>query len=91
MPDDHVGERTSLASSASRRARIANGTCRQRGGAQSTGRPSHIESARNVSGGKPVTPSFITGQFRPQATRQERQQGQVAGAEAVVETQFRLR
>ena len=34
----------------------------------STGMPNQIEMARNVSGAKSATPSFITGQLRPQAS-----------------------
>jgi len=31
----------------------------------STGMPSHMDKVRNNKGGIPVTPSFITGQFKP--------------------------
>ena len=76
---------------ASRARRIANGTCSASSTAQSTGRPSHIDIARKVSGGKPVTPSFITGQFRPQASVRSVSRARSRGAEAVVEAQFRPR
>lgn len=36
--------------------------------ASSTGRPSHIDSVRNDSGGKSVMADFITGQLKPQAS-----------------------
>ena len=47
---------------------IRSGTFSTAVTAQSTGSPSHIDIERNVSGGKPVTPTFMTGQFRPQVT-----------------------
>jgi hypothetical protein len=31
----------------------------------STGKPINIDKLRNVRGGKPVTPNFMMGQFKP--------------------------
>ena len=45
---------------------IANGTLSSLMPKASTGSPSQIEIARNDSGGKPVTPSFMIGQLMPQ-------------------------
>ncbi len=57
---------------------IRSGTFSTAVTAHSTGSPSHIDSERNVSGGKPVTPTFMTGQFRPQATVSSDQQHELA-------------
>src|SRR5664279_5805837 len=50
----------SLASSGQSAGATRKGTRRRRSSSHSTGRPSHIDRARKASGGKPVTPIFIT-------------------------------
>ena len=79
MPDQHVGEGEAGERRQSRRS-IAKGTRIARSTSQRTGRPSHIEIARKVSGGKPVTPTFITGQLRPHDEREQRQQDDLPAA-----------
>ncbi|EWS60193.1 hypothetical protein Y695_04586 [Hydrogenophaga sp. T4] len=45
---------------------MRNGTLRHTRNKPSTGRPSHMQMLRKLSGGKPVTPIFMIGQLRPQ-------------------------
>ena len=44
---------------------MANGTFNHTSAKASTGSPSHIDRVLNSNGGMPVTPNFITGQFKP--------------------------
>jgi hypothetical protein len=44
---------------------MRNGTFMAHKASPSTGVPSHMHSIRKVSGGKPVTPIFMTGQLMP--------------------------
>ena len=47
---------------------MLSGTFMSRRASHNTGKPVSIDKLRNVSGGKPVTPIFMTGQLMPQTT-----------------------
>ena len=44
---------------------MRNGTRRHHKTPSNTGKPNHMLSARKLKGGKPLTPNFMMGQFKP--------------------------
>ena len=67
-PIEGSARRVEAKKTTARKPRSGTRTRRSSRKPPSSGRPSHMHSVRKVSGGKPVTPNFMTGQFRPQTT-----------------------